>query len=451
MPLTRRISTLRLQKMKRKSSWMKHNGRSHEEMLIAYRAEESHVPVSGVQQGSCTGMWNTGWLSRGGLCGQGCVLASWKTARDPLHDDKPEKAGVGPGLAFARAVVDFCSAPIGLVPCAFGGSEIQRWIADGDLLQSAKGRLQEGEAAGGVLKGILWHQGESDCGSEEMASLYPSRLHQLKQDLQTACGGVPMILGELGMEFLDLEDSRFSFADTGNAKESHINPEDAVNTSIVEFGTSGGTSIGCVSARGLQHKGDRLHFCRSSAEELGKRYAWKWLEMTGNLNLSLHTLVGDQLSPPFLLTAPRDLDGAWPNEVLLLTRRRRLAQSLISVRRIHEIFNSLAALLSRVVVLELPRPGECREGFPPAVWPASGKKSPAEALDAMRKGGPVRARRDAILLKGDLPNCWPRGYQDASIEASRAVEQGNAMQPPRSRAFSFSPIRGHVCQSFAWF
>lgn len=34
-----------------------------------------------------------------------------------------------------------------------------------------------------------------------------------------------MILGELGMEFLDLEDSRFSFADTGNAKESHINPE----------------------------------------------------------------------------------------------------------------------------------------------------------------------------------------------------------------------------------
>ena len=32
-------------------------------------------------------------------------------------------------------------------------------------------------------------------------------------------------------------------------------------------------------------------------------------------------------------------------------------------------------------------------GFPPAVWPASGKKSPAEALDAMRKGGPVRARQ----------------------------------------------------------
>ena len=35
-------------------------------------------------------------------------------------------------------------------------------------------------------------------------------------------------------------------------------------------------------------------------------------------------------------------------------------------------------------------------GFPPAVWPASGKKSPAEALNAMRKGGPVRARQSGL-------------------------------------------------------
>ena len=40
---------------------------------------------------------------------------TWKTAQHPLHYDKPEKAGVGPGLAFARGVVaqdsdfDFCA------------------------------------------------------------------------------------------------------------------------------------------------------------------------------------------------------------------------------------------------------------------------------------------------------------------------------------------------------
>ena len=28
-------------------------------------------------------------------------------------------------------------------------------------------------------------------------------------------------------------------------------------------------------------QGDRLHFSTTAADELGKRYAWKWLEMTG--------------------------------------------------------------------------------------------------------------------------------------------------------------------------
>lgn len=179
---------------------------------------------------------------------------TWSVARHPLHADKPEKTGVGPGMSFARSIVDFVPAPVGLVPCAFGGSEIQRWIADGDLLQAAKEAVAKGQAAGGVLKGILWHQGESDCGSEEMASLYIDRLQQLSEDFHSAFGHVPLILGELGMEFLDLEDPRFSFAET-------------VNASIVKFGSSR-EHIGVVSARGLQHKGDRLHFSSTAADEL---------------------------------------------------------------------------------------------------------------------------------------------------------------------------------------
>lgn len=30
---------------------------------------------------------------------------TWNVARHPLHNDKPEKAGVGPGLSFARSIV----------------------------------------------------------------------------------------------------------------------------------------------------------------------------------------------------------------------------------------------------------------------------------------------------------------------------------------------------------
>ena len=60
-----------------------------------------------------------------------------------------------------------------------------------------------------------------------------------------------------------------------------------------------------------------------------------------------------------------------------------------------------------------PGPGRSLEGFPPAVWPTSGKKSCAEALDAMRKGGPVRAKRD---VGGDAPERWPRGYVELEVE-----------------------------------
>lgn len=93
-----------------------------------------------------------------------------------------------------------------------------------------------------------------------------------------------------------------------------LSTQDIVNASIVKFGTGGNQHIGVVSSRGLEHKapgrdrgfasvtyqsfrstqvrwrvdgatwqcqGDRLHFSSSAADELGKRYAWKLLELTG--------------------------------------------------------------------------------------------------------------------------------------------------------------------------
>ena len=63
---------------------------------------------------------------------------SWKQApAEPLHNDKPDKVGVGPGLAAALTLARaFSHLHIGLVPCAFGGSEINRWHPKygGDLI-----------------------------------------------------------------------------------------------------------------------------------------------------------------------------------------------------------------------------------------------------------------------------------------------------------------------------
>lgn len=220
---------------------------------------------------------------------------SWKVpACHPLHRDK-EKAGVGPGLSFAQAVIDFLPAGaqrLGLVPCAYGGSEIMRWAApDGDLFNTAVAAVQRGRAAGGVLGGVLWHQGESDSGTEDDAAKYPSRLRNVLRDLARGCGvvDVPFVLGELAVHFFDPSDLRFQHADR-------------INRAIIEVGTSSSAQVGVVSARGLAHNGDRVHFNACAADELGRRYAWRWLELTGHLHASLRFLAGNMADPP-LLTA----------------------------------------------------------------------------------------------------------------------------------------------------
>ena len=51
---------------------------------------------------------------------------SWSLARDPVHFDKPRVAGVGPGLAFGRALAEATpGVRIGLIPTAVGGTPIR--------------------------------------------------------------------------------------------------------------------------------------------------------------------------------------------------------------------------------------------------------------------------------------------------------------------------------------
>jgi len=107
----------------------------------------------------------------------------WHPATDPLHPDtNGRKAGVGPGMAFAHELLRLAPriAPsIGLVPCAYGGSELARWEEGGDLFAAAVARVRrcmaEGDATD-VIAGVLWHQGESDCCEAALATSHAARL-----------------------------------------------------------------------------------------------------------------------------------------------------------------------------------------------------------------------------------------------------------------------------------
>lgn len=77
--------------------------------------------------------------------------------------------GAGPGLPFAIEMVRRTSIPIGLLPCAHGGTSMDQWDPalrekGGDSLYGSMYRRFR--AAGGRIAGMLWYQGESEANPE---------------------------------------------------------------------------------------------------------------------------------------------------------------------------------------------------------------------------------------------------------------------------------------------
>lgn len=194
----------------------------------------------------------------------------WVSAVAPLHFDKPTVVGVGPGRAFGIAVAEAMPEIIvGLIPCAVGGSAIASWEPGGydtptkthpydDAMVRAREALKTG-----TLKGILWHQGESDC-SPEKSAVYEQKLHALIERLRDELDApnVPFIAGQLGQ----FPERPWNEAKKRVDRAHRELPEEISNTAFV-------------SAEGLTHKGDHVHFDAASAKELGRRFAKGYLAL----------------------------------------------------------------------------------------------------------------------------------------------------------------------------
>ena len=186
----------------------------------------------------------------------------WEIAKEPVHFDKPG-VGVGPGLAFAREMLEQASGNdivIGLIPCAKGGSGIDVWKRGAfyEPLQSfpydemrERTRLALKD---GVLKGVLWHQGESDC-SPEKAEAYKTKLIRLVNDLREdfQLSGLPFVAGEIP-----------AFQD----RDKYINPVFHETKNYLP-------NYDVVSAQELTMNSDGIHLDAASQRKMGKRYAEK--------------------------------------------------------------------------------------------------------------------------------------------------------------------------------
>lgn len=193
----------------------------------------------------------------------------WVLAKHPLHFDKPRVAGVGPGLAFGIQMEEANpNDKIGLIPCAVGGTPIEHWMpgaydkpTDTHPYDDAVARIKTAMEYG-VIKGVIWHQGEANS-SPEKAQKYLTQLTELIKRIRVLVGNpeLPFIVGELG---------RY------RPLYANINKELAKLPSMEPY-----TAV--ASSEGLVHKGDSTHFSSSSAEELGRRFARKMIEVQQTL------------------------------------------------------------------------------------------------------------------------------------------------------------------------
>ena len=194
----------------------------------------------------------------------------WKPAVAPLHFDK-KSAGVGIGREFARQIVAADpTVTVGLIPCAAGGSPISAWEPGGYHGQTNSRPYDESiRRAGtamktGVLKGVLWHQGESDS-KPKLADVYEQKLHQLivRLRMELSAEQIPFIAGQMG-QFPERPWSD----DKKKVDQAHRNlPQKVAGTAFV-------------NSDGLSHKGDRVHFDAKSYRVLGRRYAEAFLKLT---------------------------------------------------------------------------------------------------------------------------------------------------------------------------
>ncbi|WP_295768832.1 sialate O-acetylesterase [uncultured Mucilaginibacter sp.] len=191
----------------------------------------------------------------------------WVVAHHPLHYDKPSMAGAGPGLMFGIEMKKaYPGVTIGLVPCAVGGTSIEKWmpgaydeVTKTHPYDDAVARI-EAAMKQGTIKGVIWHQGEANSSPQSVGT-YLAQLSELIGRIRKLVKNpeLPFVAGKLGLFNNKFYDFNMEIVKL---------PQVVSNTAVV-------------LSDGLDHKGDGLHFSGPSADELGRRYAEKMLELEG--------------------------------------------------------------------------------------------------------------------------------------------------------------------------
>lgn len=205
----------------------------------------------------------------------GRTYGNWYVASPPLNRCY---SGLGPGDYFGKTMADGMpsSVTIGLVPAAVSGTQIelyQKSAPIGRNNQNIPTQFNGGYAwlldmakkaqQAGVIKGIIFHQGESDTSDQNWKYQVKEIVTDLRKDL--GIGDVPFLAGEL------------LYADYQSCCHWH-------NTEVNKLpGLINNAYV--VSAMGLPGM-DVYHFTTASYRELGRRYAQIMLDKIDRYSVS---------------------------------------------------------------------------------------------------------------------------------------------------------------------
>jgi hypothetical protein len=221
------------------------------------------------------------WSADAGSCNQNASKGKWIKAVPPLAHCQGAK--LGPADYFGRTMVEKTDPQIkvGIIVVAVAGCSIdlfdkdgyanyarsqQSWMTQrintyggnpyGRMIEMAKKAQEEG-----VIKGIIFHQGETDAGNGQ----WPSKVKKVYDNIIKDLGlesDIPFLAGEV------LRSGVSSGANNNIAKL----PQQSKNFYVV-------SSEGFNQALG---DGQNVHFTSQEYRDFGKRYAEKMIEVLGD-------------------------------------------------------------------------------------------------------------------------------------------------------------------------
>ena len=196
-------------------------------------------------------------------------MGRWQKMSEPINPDRAIEgirfhSGISLGASFADSFATEFNKPVGLIPCADGGTTLSQWMP-GEILFDHAVFMSKLAKRTSCLGGILWHQGESDCinlNKDKYKNDFIEMIEKLRKELDDE--NLPVIIGELS-ENISLE-----WVDKGSVK--------ILNNTFYEISNEI-KNCTVVSSKGLSLKEDLIHFDSKSLREFGIRYFNKYLEL----------------------------------------------------------------------------------------------------------------------------------------------------------------------------